>query len=255
MKSSMIASLGGQPQVVTFALDALLAQGEPVANVFIIHPSLARPRLAQSHRRLAQEFAGGCYRDGSGRAHACRLHRVPLLLHDTPLADIRTEAETDATWQIVRDLLADLKNQGHALHLCLAGGRRMIALLATSAAALLCDHRDRVWHLYTPGNLQQRAKGGAILHAAQMGWLAQSEPQCQQLYERLTERQRDTLRAFARGLSPQDVAEELGVTLSTVNAHKTVILGECRVAWGVEAGKRLDYRFLRERFGRFVGRG
>jgi len=67
-------------------------------------------------------------------------------------------------------------------------------------------------------------------------------------------RQRDTLLAFARGLTPQDVAEHLHVSLSTVNSHKTAILAECRIAWQLAEEARLDYRFLRERFAGFCAR-
>jgi CRISPR-associated protein Csx14 len=35
--ATLIATIGGQPQVVTFALDALLAQGEEIAEVYIVH--------------------------------------------------------------------------------------------------------------------------------------------------------------------------------------------------------------------------
>ena len=38
--SVLIATLGGQPQVVTFALDALLAQNEEITAVYVIHLSL-----------------------------------------------------------------------------------------------------------------------------------------------------------------------------------------------------------------------
>lgn len=280
----MIATLGGQPQVVTFALDALLARGEPISHVYLLYASGRQPRIRRSLARLQQEFAGGCYGETP-----CQLHTRPLLMHGRELDDIRSESEAEATWQSVRDLISGLKGQGHTLHLCVSGGRRMVGLLVTSAAALLCDHRDRVWHMYTPDDFQARARHGAILHAQpgdgvqliqvplvpwgtyfpglravaqapqaavaeQMGWLAESEPQCQDVWDGLTERQRDVLCAFARGLSPQDAAEELTVSLSTINSHKTVILDACRNAWRIEPGERIDYHFVHTRFGPFVQR-
>ena len=47
------------------------------------------------------------------------------------------------------------------------------------------------------------------------------------------------------------MAERLSVTLKTVDTHKTAILGECRVAWGLADGERLTYHDLRRRFERY----
>ncbi|MCS6841316.1 MAG: CRISPR-associated ring nuclease, partial [Roseiflexus sp.] len=179
---------------------------------------------------------------------------------------------------------------GRRLHLCLSGGRRLMALLAMSAAALLCDHQDRIWHMYTPEATLQRVKDGAQMHvtpaegvqliqAPLAPWgayfpalrlLAQTpmhavqeqlrrfatvdDPRCRQVWERLSPRQRDVLRAFARGLRPDQVADALSISLSTVNSHKTVILAECRVAWESSDDEPLDYRFIRERFAAFIER-
>ena len=41
------------------------------------------------------------------------------------------------------------------------------------------------------------------------------------------------------------------VTVKTVDAHKTVILDECRNAWTLQEGGWLTYHFLREKFGRY----
>lgn len=42
----LIATLGGQPQIVTFALDTLLQQGEPVTQVYLLHLTPPQPPLA-----------------------------------------------------------------------------------------------------------------------------------------------------------------------------------------------------------------
>ena len=161
----------------------------------------------------------------------------------------------------------------------------MISFMVLSAAALLCDHHDRIWHMYTPETLRENAEGGALMHVpagsaiqliqvplvpwgtwfpglramaqtpqeavnAQMDWLRTGdEERCQQVYERLTDRERETLEAFASGLTPQDVAEKLTVKLSTVNTYKTKILDECRNAWErTESDNRLDYHFIAKHF-------
>jgi len=64
----------------------------------------------------------------------------------------------------------------------------------------------------------------------------------------LTERQREVLQSFAQGLTPQQVAEKLFISVKTVDSHKTVILAECRNAWDLPEEAWLDYRFLAEKF-------
>ncbi|GIW89785.1 MAG: histidine kinase [Pirellulaceae bacterium] len=281
--ATLIATLGGQPQVVTFALDALLARGEQITEVYLVHLSLENPRTRQALHRLQQEFLDDHY---AGRR--CRLRRAPIQANGQALTDIRTAADAEATWQSIRNLIAELKNEGRRLHLCLSGGRRMMALLAMSAAALLCDHQDRIWHMHTPEETLRRVKDGAVMHVtpadgvqliptplapwgayfpalrtlAQTSMLAAQEqlrlftaledPACRRVWEQLTPRRRDVLRAFAEGKRPDEVAAALSISLSTVNTHKTAILNECRVAWGLPEDEPLDYRFLRERFARFV---
>lgn len=283
-KTIMIATLAGQPQVVTFALDSLLAQGEPIAEVILLHLDPQDTRLRESLKKLKNEFSGNQY-----NGHPCRLTFVTLQMDGESLIDIRDESEANAVSESVLALLSGLKNSGAKLHLCISGGRRMVGMLVMSAATLLCDHADRLWHLYSPRDFQQASRNGEILHAqpgdgvqmiqvplvpwgayfpglramaqapqdavaAQMGWLRESEQQCEQVYEELTDRQCEVLLAFAQGGAPQDVAEELSITMATVNTHKTTILDECRNAWGFDTDEWLDYHFLREKFGPFVPR-
>jgi CRISPR-associated protein Csx14 len=283
--ATLVATLGGQPQVVTFALDALLAQGEEITEVYLVHLTLDNLRTRQALSRLQQEFVGDRYRD-----RRCRLRRSPLLANGVALTDIRSAADAEATWQNIRDLIAGLKAEGRRLHLCLSGGRRMMALLAMSAAALLCDHQDRIWHMHTPEATRRRVEGGAQMHVTPadgmqliqtpiVPWgayfpalrtLAQTsmqaaavqlrhftaidDPMCRQVYDRLTPRQRDVLHAFVAGQRPDEVAASLSISLSTVNTHKSAILAECRSGWELSDDTTLDYRFLREHFASFVQR-
>jgi len=271
----MIATLGGQPQVVTFALDALLARGEIIRDVVVIHLDRSDARVRASLARLMAEFPNDRYRDG-----ICRLRAAPL-----PLLDIRDEQEADRAWNTIHSLIGALKTQERPLHLCIAGGRRMLALLALSAAMLHFGHADRMWHLYTPDAFRQAAAGGAIMHAApadgvrliqaplaplgayfppiralatapaatilakQTRWLDEiTHARGRAVIAQLTSRQADVLRAFAGGANPQEAAEQLHITLATVNTHKTAILAECRVAWDLPPDEWLDYHFLRDRF-------
>jgi CRISPR-associated protein Csx14 len=281
----MVATLGGQPQVVTFALDTLMARGELVREVVVLHLSPENPRIRQALALLSAEFPNDHYQN-----RPCRFRPLPVRVGHGALLDIRNEAEADVAWAAVHELVATLKAQDRRLHLCIAGGRRVLALLAMSAALLHFGHRDRMWHIYTPDEFLEQAQEGAIMHAGpqddvrliqvplapwgayfpQLRQLAQSPPaqvlaaqtrwldeveraRCRQVLARLTPRQAEVLQAFARSLSPQEVAETLCITLSTVDTHKTVILDECRNAWEFPERTWLDYRFLREKFGPYFG--
>ncbi|MCB0086230.1 MAG: hypothetical protein KDE47_35055 [Caldilineaceae bacterium] len=159
--ATMIATLGGKPELVTLALDVLLRQGEVVDEVIVVHPSTANPRIRASLQRLLAEFAQNRY---TGRP--CKLSRAPLKLGDVELDDIRTDAEAAATQLTVLALIAGQKQRNRKLHLCLAGGRRMMALLVMSAAALLCDHRDRLWHVHGSDAFKGHVARDGLLHAA-----------------------------------------------------------------------------------------
>ncbi len=266
--------MGGQAQVVTFAVDALLVMGEPLSAVIVLHLDASNPRVKRALAQLRAEFRSGRYN--------VALHPLPISDGRRALAAIRTSAEAEAVWAFGRDLLLELKQHGHTLHLCIAGGPRLVALTLTATAMLHCDHQDRLWHLYTPRDFLARARDGAILHAPEgvdvhlipvplLPWgsyfpalriLAQPVPtlpippdemtRCRTVWAHLTPRQRDVLRALAQGLLPQEAADTLHITLKTLDSHKTHILAECRIAWEIPEDQRLDYHFLREKFARFV---
>lgn len=275
-----VATLGGQPQVITLALDALFARGICISEVIVVHLSTQNPRYQAALACLAREFAGERY---AGRP--CRYRTLPILLGAEPIVDLASEAATDAALNAFHTLIRQLKQQGLILHLCVSGGRRLLGMLALSAALLYCDQTDRIWHLYSSDAVRQRTAEGAVMHlpasdavrlvrvpvppwghlfpvlraapdttahtilATQVTAIDAGErARCRQVVERLTPRQREVLQAFAQGMVPQEVAEHLCVSLATVNAHKTPIFSECCIAWDLPDGTRLDYRWLREKF-------
>jgi CRISPR-associated protein Csx14 len=274
--------MAGGPQIVTFAMDELLRGGERITEAIVVHLApQADPLTGQALVKLAAEFTDDFY---AGRP--CRLRFYPVRHGVERLDDVYDEATANVAWSAVHELMATLKTEGRRLHVCIAGGRRLLALLAMSAAMLHFDHQDRLWHMYTPAEFIERARDGAIMHArpgdgmrliqvplmpwgayfpglraltqatpaqvidAQTRWLDGAErARCRAVVERLTPRQLDVLRAFAAGYGPQEVAERLSISLKTVDTHKTAVLGECRVAWALPDDAWLDYHFLRDKFG------
>lgn len=272
----LLATLGGQPQVVTFTLDLLLEKGFPISEVIVIHPQSSQPRLQHSLACLQQEFA-----DLYNGSHAIRFHSHVLQRNGTPIDDIIDDAHADATLNTIHQLIGNLKLQGYHIHLSVSGGRRLMSLLAISVAALNFDRHDHIWHIYTPTPIQAQASEGQHMHVpasagvqliespfialgayiyspSQSFQQARSEQlnqmdagervRCERVIKQLTPREYATLQAFAHGLTQQEVAEELDIATKTVDTYKTRLLDLCREAWAIAPKRRIGYHFLYKTF-------
>lgn len=284
-----VATLGGKAQVVTFALDALLQRGQRIVEVIVFHLAPPDPshRLHRALSQLQAEFAGDRY-----GGLPCRFRAIPLRNRQHQrLTDLTAPEAVEGAWTTINETIGTLKAQGRELHLGLTGGRRLVAMLAMSVAALHFDINDRIWYLVTPETLKTMAGEGVILHAPPslpaptlldvpivpgdsfypglraMLFASPAEviasrrraldeadrARCEQVWARLTARQREVLACLAHGQSPQEVAEALTITVATVSAHQNAIYAVCRVVWAFPEDEPLDYRWLEQRFGRWAG--
>ncbi|GJM40641.1 MAG: histidine kinase [Ardenticatenaceae bacterium] len=283
-QTTFVATLGGQPQVVSLAIDALLDRGVRLETVLLIHLDMTAPRMETAVQKIITSLAAPRYKDIS-------LKFQPIKTSAGPLADIRDEADAHAAWEAISQLLIQLKNKQHILHVCISGGRQMLGFMTMSAAMLHFGHEDTLWHSYTPDAWLPSTRDGGLMHlppdagfqlieVPMMPWgsyfpalrqltrpvtngsdvLAAPRQVLDELeysrrtavFQRLTPRQKDVLNALASGLSPREVADELVISLKTVNSHKTIILAECRNAWGMQESAWLDYRFIAEKFAESV---
>ncbi len=278
-KHTMVATLGGQPQVVTFTLDLLLRSNYPISEVFVIHPQATDPRLQRSLDCLKREFIDNRYQF-DGRAVECRFASQVLRQGSSPLEDIVDEISANGAHQTIYNFIRELKQrQQRIVHLSATGGRRVMSLLAVTAAQLTFNHMDHIWHIHTPRELRQLADEGAIMHASLQhavhlipvpfapwgnyfphlpqtpGISAQLDPEelrhRTRVMQLLTESQRKTLRAFARGLDRRQVADELNLSLKTIDTHKTAIYEACRLEWQQQ---QIDTHFLKEHVAGYFGK-
>jgi len=283
---TLLATLGGQPQVVTFTLDLLLHRGFPISEVIVVHPQASHPRLQHSLDCLNAEFVGDQYQI-DGRTIKCHLRPHVLRLDEDPLDDIIDNESANGTLDTIHQLICDLKRQHRHIHLSVTGGRRLMSLLALSVAFLNFDHQDHIWHIHSPQDIKAQANEGALMHtpvkdavrliegpfvpwgaylpnllqsldtaqAARRSQTIQMDVQerarCNQVAQQATGRQLDVLRAFAKGLSPQEAANQLCLSIKTVDTHKTVLLGLCRNAWNKGPNESLDYHFLQQVFANY----
>jgi CRISPR-associated Csx14 family protein len=218
-----VATLGSEPQVVPLALDALIAQGEKISRVIVVHTLADREPVQLSLERLRHEFV-------TERFYGNSLLFIPHLLAGSsgPLADVITPNEIDTAFQSLYTLLRQHKHAGNNIHLCVAGGRKTMALFAMAAAQILFDNDDHVWHLVSAPHLVASRK----LHAdylkdvtlipiplAHWGRLRPDDKQTLHdfIENALTPAEREvTLLLIREGLSNAALAERLGKSTKTI---------------------------------------
>lgn len=280
-KHILVATLGGQPQIITFTLDLLLQVPYPISDVIVLHPKASHIRLRHALELLSAEFVGDYYKAAKRTIH---FHSQMLELGDTALDDISDNAHVDGTLNTIHRLIGNLKRQEYRIHLSVSGGRRLMSLLAVSVAAFNFDHNDHIWHLYTPEAVKEQTHEGRLMHiipdagikllrspfpslgayvynpqqsfrnaqeTEQTQREAQERVMCTAVEKQATPAQKKVLRAFARGLRPTQVAAELSIAAVTVNTHKTVLLDYCHTVWNIPSDERLDYHFLRAKFANY----
>ncbi len=143
MKSTiLVATLGAEPQVVTLALDLLLARKERIASVIVVHTTPDHEPVRSSLQSLHREFM-------VARSYGNEILFVPHLLAGTsgPLSDVITPTDIDDAFRSFYVLLRQHKQAGRRIHLSIAGGRKTMALFAMAAAQILFGPEDYVWHL------------------------------------------------------------------------------------------------------------
>lgn len=170
---AMVATLGGKPQIVTFALDALMQQGVTPRCVYALHLAPDDPSLARSLALLRAEFEQyPPYQRAGIRFESFAIRQAPSGIaaeaHDAAVGQAITRVDhpsaADAIWLTTHRLLMTLKAEGYVVYLLVTGGPRLLGLQALSAASLLFDLHDECLHLYTPPELRERAGRGELLH-------------------------------------------------------------------------------------------
>jgi CRISPR-associated protein Csx14 len=139
--TTLIATLGAEPQVITLAAQLLDQAGEHVTDVVVVHTRANRPPLDAALPALHQYFA-----DQTG---------LPTLQTiEAPLADVLTPAEMDAFTDLLYTVVRTWVAKRGRVHLLLAGGRKSMTMLGMSVAQLLLGPDDRLWYLHSDEGLR-----------------------------------------------------------------------------------------------------
>jgi CRISPR-associated protein Csx14 len=281
----LVATLGGQPQIVTFTLDLLLRRGIPISEVIVVHPA-SSPAIQPALLRLRNEFIDDETYLFEGQERPIRFSSHLIRSHGVVVEDIVDGPCAEGALNTIGALIRSLKRAEATVYFSISGGRRLMSFLSFSAAALYFQSEDEVIHLYTPAEVQNSALHEQLMHlppscgqelifvpfarAAQPLLAAildrsstalieesaekqreesrTNDLRCEQVYKKLSDRQRQVLRKLARGHNPEQLALLLYITRETVSSHTKVIYSECRIAWDLPLDEKLDYRDVRSLF-------
>jgi CRISPR-associated protein Csx14 len=283
---TLIASVGGQPQIVTLTLDLLLRQRIKINEVIVLHPAARNERIQNTLRCLSAEFAHDRYQC-DGQEWGCHLHLQALNDEQGPLPDITNTSDAQVTRDVLHRLLYRLKQQQKHIHLSVSGGRRVISLMAISAAQLHFDHADHIWHIYTPPEFLPHVHEGkhmhlpadsgvALLDVPFVPWgayfpqiaqiptsaqhtqnlqvavmSAQERARCAQLVEQASKAQQKVLRQIGAGQKPREIAAHLSLSVETVYSHTKVLLQLARNIWCLPEKEAINSQFLHNRFAQY----
>lgn len=138
----LVATLGSEPQVVTIALDRLLAKGFRIDQVVVVYTAASVVQAAMA--RLAGEFDGAVY-------PGITLRTVPVTGQGGVVEDFRIEEDVSALLGTLYREVRDAKRHGRTVHMCVSGGRKVMGIAGMVVAQLLFGPDDRVWHLMSEG--------------------------------------------------------------------------------------------------------
>jgi CRISPR-associated protein Csx14 len=145
--STLIATLGTEPQVVTATLDILRNQGEHIGSVEVVHTVAPSNPPIQNALSILQQAAQETLYTG-----------IQFTFHPIcdpsgkPYQDVESEPASLAAFKLLFRLVRRAKLQQEKVHLCIAGGRKVTSIFGMAVAQLLFNEEDCLWHLYSGGD-------------------------------------------------------------------------------------------------------
>ncbi len=266
----LISTLGTKPQVVTTAVDLLLAKHYSLRDVIVLHTGGQSDPLASVIARLQEEFA--TY--PAYKSLVFRLEPIPGL--QGPLPDVETQTDAEAAFRAIYRAVLLAKRADQTVHLSIVGGRKVFAVYGMTAAQLLFDDDDFLWYVLVsgkfwaeerlhplPGDKAQLVRVPVLRWGTLSPMLTdlqqiddpfkaverQRELRVQEQLKKaetfilleLTPRQREVAALLVReGLSDEDLAERLSLSGRTVGRHSEDIRSKAAAFWGLEGVSRMQ---------------
>lgn len=147
IRPAMVATLGLQPQVITRALDHLIAGGiEPdIEQVSIVHTRAFRPR--EPYWPSLEHFVQ--YLRTTYPTIKAKL--VPIIdpEDDRVVYDVESPRYAQLAYTVLFNEIRRIKQGGHRIHGLLAGGRKSMIVYMMLSAQILFSEDDYLWHLFS----------------------------------------------------------------------------------------------------------
>ena len=141
----LIATLGSEAQVVSLCWQKLQALGYPIGEIVVVHTAAENEPMRSARAKLAQFFN--------------QTHPTPVPLQfvviggEHPVADTLTEADLEAVFVTLYRTVLQNKRAHKAVHLSIAGGRKVMSAYGVTVAQLLFDEQDHLWYLLSSGEV------------------------------------------------------------------------------------------------------
>jgi len=141
MLTAFVALLGPQAQAVTFSLALLEKRRVVVDELVVIHTTTQREPIHSAYTRLAAAL--------QKERPALRVSWHLVQEKERAFDDVTTEDAARAFLTTLHRALLALKQRGALVHLNMTGVRKLMTIYAMTAAQLLFDEGDHLWHLHT----------------------------------------------------------------------------------------------------------
>jgi CRISPR-associated protein Csx14 len=138
----LLATLGSEPQVITAAYDLLIDQGEKIERLRVLYTYCPDTPIATAVNRLRLDFPA-----------PASIDFIPITSdNNQAVADVNTPETAKAAFKAIYRAVWAAKRSNRRVHLCIAGGRKTMAVYGMTTAQLLFDEDDHLWHLFSSGD-------------------------------------------------------------------------------------------------------
>lgn len=150
MTTVLVAPLGPQIQAITFCLALLEKRGVQIERLAVIHTATQREPIRSAQAHLAEVLRQ--------ERPALRVEWHPVMEGNRASDDVTSEATARAYLTTLYRVLLALKQGNVRVHLSVTGVRKLMTIYAMTAAQLLFDENDRLWHLHTAAAVIERGR-------------------------------------------------------------------------------------------------